>query len=147
MADNTTLNTGAGGDVIATDDIGGVKYQRVKVTYGPDGASSDVAVGNGLPVASSNVTVTNRSGSITTGGTAQQLMAANTLRKGFWIQNISTGDLYISDVGTATNNSSTPSSLVIKAGDLYESSFGCVSSAAISILGGTTGQKFVAREW
>ena len=34
MADNTTLNTGSGGDVIATDDIGGVKYQIVKVTYG-----------------------------------------------------------------------------------------------------------------
>jgi hypothetical protein len=30
MADNTTLNTGSGGDVIATDDIAGVKYQRVK---------------------------------------------------------------------------------------------------------------------
>lgn len=42
MADNTTLNAGAGGDVIATDDIGGVKYQRVKVTYGADGSATDV---------------------------------------------------------------------------------------------------------
>ena len=30
MADNTTLDSGTGGDVIATDDILGVKYQRVK---------------------------------------------------------------------------------------------------------------------
>ena len=48
--DNTTLNAGAGGDVIATDDIGGVKYQRVKVTFGADGAAQDVDVAHGLPV-------------------------------------------------------------------------------------------------
>jgi hypothetical protein len=34
MADNTTLNAGAGGDVIATDDVAGVKYQRVKLVDG-----------------------------------------------------------------------------------------------------------------
>ena len=51
MADNTTLNAGAGGDVIATDDIGGVKYQRMKVGYGRGGVySGDVAVSNPLPV-------------------------------------------------------------------------------------------------
>lgn len=38
MADNTTLNAGAGGDTIATDDIGGVKYQWVKQGFGADGA-------------------------------------------------------------------------------------------------------------
>ena len=50
MADNTTLNAGTGGDVIATDDIGGVKYQRVKVTYGADGSATDASTTNPLPV-------------------------------------------------------------------------------------------------
>ena len=50
MADNTTLNTGAGGDVISTDDISGVKTQRVKVQYGADGSASDVHPYLGLPV-------------------------------------------------------------------------------------------------
>lgn len=51
MADNTTLNAGSGGDVIASDDIGGVKYQRVKVVIGADGTSDgDVASGNPMPV-------------------------------------------------------------------------------------------------
>lgn len=52
MADNTTLNSGTGGDVIASDDILGVKYQRVKVNFGADGAASDVADSDGarLPV-------------------------------------------------------------------------------------------------
>jgi hypothetical protein len=51
MTDNTTLNTGSGGDVIGSDDITGVKYQRIKLIYGPDGTNSgDVATANPLPV-------------------------------------------------------------------------------------------------
>ena len=51
MADDTTLNPGFGGDVIATDDIGGIKYQRVKFVIGGDGVNDgDVAAGNPLPV-------------------------------------------------------------------------------------------------
>lgn len=47
MADNTTL-PGAG-DVIASDDIGGVKYQRVKPAWGSDGTATDVDATNPLP--------------------------------------------------------------------------------------------------
>lgn len=51
MADNTTLNLGSGGDVIASDDIGSVKYQRVKIIHGQDGQNSgDVSHANALPV-------------------------------------------------------------------------------------------------
>lgn len=50
MADNTTLNVGVGGDVVATDDIAGVKHQRVKIEIGADGAAADVHSGNPLPV-------------------------------------------------------------------------------------------------
>lgn len=51
MADNTTINPGAGGDSVATDDISGVKYQRVKLIHGADGFNDgDVSTVNGLPV-------------------------------------------------------------------------------------------------
>lgn len=51
MADNTTLNAGSGGDVIAADDIGGVKFQRVKVVHGADGSNDgDVSDANPYPV-------------------------------------------------------------------------------------------------
>ncbi len=50
MTDNTTLNSGTGGDIIATDDISGVKHQRVKVQYGDDGAATDVSSANPLPI-------------------------------------------------------------------------------------------------
>ena len=71
MADNTVLNTGTGGDTIATDDIGGVKYQRVKVTHGADGSSTDTSAAAPLPVdASGNaVPVTDNGGSLTVDGT------------------------------------------------------------------------------
>lgn len=55
MADNTVLNTMTGGDTISTDDIAGVKVQRVKVQYGGDGAATDVDTGTPLPVTISGV--------------------------------------------------------------------------------------------
>ena len=61
MADNTVLNTGSGGDTIATDDIGGVKHQRVKIQYGTDGSATDVSDTNPLPIddAGGSLTVDN----------------------------------------------------------------------------------------
>lgn len=50
MADNTTLNTGTGGDVIATDDIAGVKHQLVKVEFGAADSATQVSAANPLPV-------------------------------------------------------------------------------------------------
>ena len=68
MSDNTVLNPGVGGDTIALDDIGGVKYQRIKLIYGADGVNSgDVATGNGLPVNATG-TVAISSGTVTLSG-------------------------------------------------------------------------------
>jgi hypothetical protein len=51
LSDNTQLNKGYQGDLIATDDIGGVKHQRVKLIHGLDGVNDgDVATTNPLPV-------------------------------------------------------------------------------------------------
>ena len=86
---------------------------------------------------------TNRSGTITSGGAAQVLMAANTGRLGFWVQNLSVGDLWISTVGDAA---ATQPSMQLPAGSFYEPSTG-VFGGAISIYGATTGQAFSAREW
>lgn len=51
MADNTTLNAGTGGDVIGSDDISGVKYQRVKLISGDNGVNEgDASQNNPYPV-------------------------------------------------------------------------------------------------
>jgi len=73
MGDNTqvlrpTAIPGGGGDIIATDDIGGVKFQRAKIALGADGVNDgDVSASNPMPV----------TGTVATGGlTNAELRAA-----------------------------------------------------------------------
>lgn len=93
----------------------------------------------------SSASMTDRSGTITLGGTAQSLMAANPSRKGYLIQNNSAGTLWFNELG-ATAVQAAPS-ISIAAGALYQSPSPGASALAISIIGATTGQAFSAREW
>ena len=49
MADNLVVATGSGGTV-ATDDIGNIHYQRVKLAFGADGSGADVSTSHAIPV-------------------------------------------------------------------------------------------------
>lgn len=96
-------------------------------------------------VAYSTATLTSRSGTIATGGTAQTLMAANPARKGWFVQNVSTGDLWVNRFG-GTASAGQPS-ILIKAGRLYETPAGGSGGNALSIFGATAGQAFTCGEW
>ena len=87
------------------------------------------------------VPYTDVSGTITTGGTAQSLASANASRKGFSIQNISTGDLWVRAGGVAAVGVG----VKVPAGALYEFSY--PPSQAISIFGAVTGQAFTAQDF
>lgn len=50
MADNLGYTPGSGATV-ASDDIGGVHYQRVKIALGADGTAVDASASNPLPTA------------------------------------------------------------------------------------------------
>ena len=50
MADNVAITAGSGTS-IATDDIGGAHYQRIKLATGADGTAADVSAAAPLPVA------------------------------------------------------------------------------------------------
>jgi hypothetical protein len=66
MADNLTAlaNTGAGTDILATDEIAGVHYPRAKIGFGDDGSYADVSASNPVPVTlSGSVEIANDSGS------------------------------------------------------------------------------------
>ena len=85
----------------------------------------------------------NRSGTITTGGVAQVLMPAWPGRHGCLMQNLSAGDLWVSELGAAA---ATQPSIKVPAGSQYL----CMvpaSGQALSIFGATTAQAFAAREW
>lgn len=55
MADNVAVTAGAGTS-IATDDIGGVHYQRVKVSWGADGTGNETSATTPLPIQNAPVT-------------------------------------------------------------------------------------------
>ena len=149
---------GGGGDASAANQLTEIAYlTSISSTQGNGGdspAASDIATASQIAIAKrTNVllsslqaqgTLTNRSGTVTTGGTAQQLMPSNTSRKGFSVQNLSTGDLWFNSLGTAA--ASQPSMKLVS-GAYFETPAGYGATGGISIFGATTGQAFSAREW
>lgn len=88
---------------------------------------------------------TDRSGTLAAAATAQQLMPAKANRRGWIVQNLSAGDLYVRDDGVAASASA--GSIKVPQGGSYESPSGFVTSTSISIFGATLGQAFTAREY
>lgn len=72
MANNTTLNPGALGDVIGTEDIAGVKYELVKMLFGGDGVATKVSAANPLPTtdAAAEASLASIDGKLPAGGLA-----------------------------------------------------------------------------
>ena len=96
-----------------------------------------------LPVQSANATPTDKSGSITTGGSAQVAMAALSTRKGYFFQNISSEVMWGSWVGTAAPN--TAGSFHIQPNGILRNTTPC-ETTALSIYGATTAKVFTAWE-
>lgn len=146
VPDGADVALGATGDSAASSDSGTFSLiALIKRLLGKLpaslGAKAPTASLSTVPAAG---TLTSRSGTITTGGTAQQLAAANANRLGFSVQNLSTGDLWINTPGTAA--ASQPS-IKLVSGAYFETPAGYGATGAISIFGATTGQAFSAREW
>lgn len=98
-------------------------------------------------------TYTSKNLTLTTGGTAQTLIASNASRRKFYIQNPCTAagqgiaaveSIYISFTGSAGVNNGT--SIEILACGSYESDAGPISTQAISVNAATTNHKIVAGE-
>jgi hypothetical protein len=106
---------------------------------GPQTAANSLSVVNAISSAP-----TSASGTITSGGTAQNAAAANASRRGFQLQNNSTGDLWFSTIATAVQSQP---SFKLPPGAYYESPPFGGGVGAISIVGATTGQAFTGREY
>lgn len=50
MADNSSLPVASGNETFANNDIGGVKWPRVKLAWGAPGAANDASAANPIPV-------------------------------------------------------------------------------------------------
>jgi hypothetical protein len=87
------------------------------------------------------------SGTITTGGTAQDLFASATPTNGFTVHNPdATEDLWISLSTTALANGQA-SINVAAGGGSYTTPHGMLPFHSVSIVGATTGHKFTAIKW
>lgn len=88
-------------------------------------------------------TLVDKSGTITTGGTSQTLSTAKS-RHYFFVQNISSANLYINF--TSASSAGTGSIVIVPNGSfVMEGLF--VSSELITIFGATTGQAFTAKDF
>lgn len=89
-------------------------------------------------------TVTNRSGTITSGGTAQTLAPIKSGRRYLFIQNVDASeDLWFNYTTAAVVDQP---SIRLRPGEAYENPDGFCSSELISVIAATTGHKFVAKE-
>jgi hypothetical protein len=93
-------------------------------------------------------TLTDRSGSITTGGTAQTLIAANANRRYLLIKNPSTEteNLFFSLTGTASLTGQNSGSYILQPGESFTMESNFVSTQAVSVIAATTGHKITASE-
>lgn len=107
MADDVLLNPGTGGDTIAADDIGGIKFQRVKLVHGANGVNAgDVAAANALPVSEPRPSAASLA-NVTASASNVTLLASNAARRGAYFFNDSTAALYLKFGATASTSSFT----------------------------------------
>lgn len=83
---------------------------------------------------------------ISSGGTAQILSFANPQRRGFWLQNLSSGTLWINVIG-GTATASQPSIAVYPSTAPFVSPVNMSPQTQLSIYGATTGQAYTFQEW
>lgn len=118
--------------------------------------TSVTAITNALPAGTNtigsvqpiDVALTDRSLSLTTGGTAQQLAAANGTRKYLLIKNpdTETEDLAFSLTGTASLTGQATGSYRLQPGEAFVFENNIVSNQAVSVIAATTGHKITASE-
>lgn len=89
---------------------------------------------------------TDRSGTVTTGGTSQQLTAANTSRKSWWIANppTATEALFV-NFGDAASTTASGSVMIIPGGS-YSDPSGFVTTQQINVTAATAGHAYTSKE-
>lgn len=82
MADNVNITPGSGA-VIASDEVAGAQYQRVKLTWGADGTANETSASSPLPVqtVSANTTIGDGRKVVTTAGTRVTLASSTACKQ------------------------------------------------------------------
>jgi len=147
MADDVSLP--ATGAQVATDEVdmggGAAHVQLVKLVDGTDGATGRIpGDANGLHVQPGKGSFTDGSTTITTGGTSQQVFAANAARRFLLVQNISDTKMFLNFGSAATTGAG--SILLAPNGGSVVMDAGFVTDQTVNILCATAGKAFTAKE-
>lgn len=126
-------------------------------TVGVEGADGLTQASASNPLPTTNIpvlgTTTDKSGTISVGGTSQQLAAANASRRRLIIQNpcssttqgIATAEsLFINFVSVAA---ATGTSFELTACGSFDMGSGPSSGEIVNVIAATTGHKYIAKEW
>lgn len=115
---------------------------KVKVRDDGSAGTSQYVISEGIKGA-----LTDASGSITTGGTSQQVYAANSSRIYLYIANPedATETLYV-NIGASASTTARNSYELPPGADLPFDSSGFIPSGAVNVVAATTGSKFIAKE-
>ena len=119
MADNVDVTPGSGA-TIATDDVSGVQYQRVKIDVGGDGAASPLVRGQQSTANSLPVTLPSDQGELAVTGTFWQATqpvsgTVAATQSGSWSVTISDGSGPVTVDGTVTADTELPAAASITA--------------------------------
>jgi hypothetical protein len=149
---NVDLLLGAKGDTVCASNTGSCSLNaqmqrlmnRVDLLFASGGSIGNASFG-ATPVA---VTPTDKGGTITTGGTAQNAMASNSSRKGGWIQNpcSATESLFVSTSTSATTTGASDDAELPACASFSLVTSGGVIQSAVSVNAATTAHRFIAKE-
>lgn len=114
-----------------------------QVVVNPDGSTIGGGSG-GTTIKPASGAPTDRSGTVTLGGTAQQIMAANATRTYFFFENPSDTAMWINFGATAV---ATQPSILIAPGASYENPSHFCPNGTVSMICATTSKVFTAKEF
>ena len=107
--------------------------------------AGNITVDGSLFFNSPPLTVDDASGTITLGGSDQQLFAAATNRRGLMVQNLSVNDLWVNAKGGSA--AASEPSIWLPSGSMLDLNLAEVPLTAVRIYGAVTGQAFVAEQY
>ena len=113
-------------------------------TNGADAGLAGIVSGGAGGSSGFSGTLTDRSGTITIGGTSQVLAPVNATRKYLNIKNTSSANIAVNFTAAASLTSG--SYVIVPLGSLNLSTGSFITTESVTVVGATTGQTFVAKE-
>jgi hypothetical protein len=133
----------AGADGVANGAINALSVRNYGMVWNGTTWDRQIGTTTGTAVQPSKGTFTNRSGTITTGGTSQQIMAGNVARRYLFIQNVSDTAMWCNFTTAATIDQP---SIQILPGASFIMEGSAVTTEAVNCIGAVTGKSFTSKE-